>query len=1170
MQRVLKLIMKEGASSIVILVLLLALIWGASYYTRGDNANWMNLPMLITMIVIGLWIAMFIANKVMSARNAMRIEKQLQAQSGAQVEGASADKRAEAEALRKKFNESLDALKRTKGGKSALYTLPWYVIIGPPGSGKTTALQESGLNFPAIQGGAKVRGIGGTRNCDWWFTEDGILLDTAGRYTTVAEDQEEWLSFLEMIRTSRKTKPINGAIVAVSIDDLFRGTQTEIDQMAKDVRNRLDELSARLHAVFPVYLMFTKCDLVRGFVEFFEDFNKEERAQVWGFTMPYSLPEKQYTALFDEQLNRMQDNLRARQHELLGTERPAQKKQNIYLFPRQFQLAREKMKDLIGQLFGATAFQEAAILRGVYFTSGTQKGTPIDQLMTRLGEAMGMSGAPEGADERMEKKSFFIHNLFARVMFPDKTLARSTSKLIRRRMAWKLALQILSVTVFALITYGAVSAFGASRNTINSVESAGTAVAEAPDAAAGAEFVAKLEALDQLRDSLTRASDRSQAGWSWGMDQSSRMFDAGAQKYVDAIRPVFITPASKRVEAELRNRLNNIRAESSEEDWQVLLNLWRVYGMLAGDIEPQPALIATELKRPGRWIEAQPGDNASHIESLAGEQLEFYSTLVAKAHNERERYPWLISADRDLLVRAQNRLKDGYWIPNAYNVIISYAAKAIGPLTLKDILPENQGLLELRLNEATATDLSRLSAFTQSAWESQVQPMMQSRAGELQKLMQELGRADKEDKILAELYRLHRDRHERVWRDFLNYVHPVSSGFRSVPNARDNLLSLTSKSTSPLNTLITNVWKRRELQLTSTMSVKGWEQKDEEVLADAMGSLAEYVSAYDTFTQNTGDGRRVSSYDIAKMDNAVDILAAATTRTGVAITQKLDETKKPARDLLVRVIKAGFEGLKADARTEIETMWRTRIVKYWQDNLAGKYPFKPDSAEEASLAKVSEFFSPASGVFKAFNLQTSQLRNLSFYGETLFEPSDTFIEVEKHFLRVRRALFAKEEDQRISVEFKLQTKSYGALLRGTKIVVGRDEKNDEQSLVLLQTSVDWRQFSWPYFGDAQKGPWVGSSVEFKYAADREAAVVLEKPKSEWGLFRLLHDPKSSFVATNPKPEGPGTEFLMTWQFTAVQPQREFEWIAKLTADSPDNPFAKGFFTGFAPREGMIR
>jgi type VI protein secretion system component VasK len=447
--------------------------------------------------------------------------------------------------------------------------------------------------------------------------------------------------------------------------------------------------------------------------------------------------------------------------------------------------------------------------------------------------------------------------------------------------------------------------------------------------------------------------------------------------------------------------------------------------------------------------------------------------------------------------------------------------------------------------------------------------MMESRAGELQKLMQELGKGDKEDKILAELYRLHRDRHERVWRDFLNYVHPVSSGFRSVPNARDNLLSLTSKSTSPLGTLITNVWKRRELQLTSTMSVKGWEQKDDEVLADALGSLAEYVSAYDTFTQNTGN-RRVSSYDIQKMDNAVDILAAATTNAGVKITQKLDETKKPARDLLVRVIKAGFEGLKADARAEIETMWRTRVVKYWQDNFAGKFPFKADSAEDASLAKVAEFFGPVSGLFKAFNMQTTALRHLSFYGETLYEPSDAFIEVEKHFLRVRKALFPKDDTKRISVGFKLQTKSYGDLLRGTKIVVGRDEKNNEQALVLLQTSVDWRQFSWPYFGDAEKGPWVGSSIEFKYTAERDAAVVLDKPKSEWGLFRLLHDPGSSFVATNPKPEGPGTEYLMTWKFTAVQPPREFEWIVKLTADAPENPFAKGFFTGFAPKEGMIR
>ena len=53
-----------------------------------------------------------------------------------------------------------------------LYELPWYTIIGAPGSGKTTALRNAGLRFPLADqmGEQAVRGVGGTRNCDWWFT----------------------------------------------------------------------------------------------------------------------------------------------------------------------------------------------------------------------------------------------------------------------------------------------------------------------------------------------------------------------------------------------------------------------------------------------------------------------------------------------------------------------------------------------------------------------------------------------------------------------------------------------------------------------------------------------------------------------------------------------------------------------------------------------------------------------------------------------------------------------------------------------------------------------------------------------------------------------------------------------------------------------------------------
>ncbi len=103
--------------------------------------------------------------------------------------------------------KSVRALKSSKIGRSgrdALGLLPWYVIIGPPGSGKTTAIRSSGLKFPFGKSSA-VRGVGGTRNCDWWMTNDAILLDTAGRWSTEDDDKDEWLAFLAACRDGRGT-----------------------------------------------------------------------------------------------------------------------------------------------------------------------------------------------------------------------------------------------------------------------------------------------------------------------------------------------------------------------------------------------------------------------------------------------------------------------------------------------------------------------------------------------------------------------------------------------------------------------------------------------------------------------------------------------------------------------------------------------------------------------------------------------------------------------------------------------------------------------------------------------------------------------------------------------------------------------------------------------------
>ncbi len=112
--------------------------------------------------------------------------------------------------LRERFEEAVATLKQQRRSGHSLYDLPWYVFIGAPGSGKTTALLNSGLKFPLEQrmGKGALQGVGGTRNCDWWFTDEAVFLDTAGRYTTqdsdAASDSAAWGEFLALLRKYRQ------------------------------------------------------------------------------------------------------------------------------------------------------------------------------------------------------------------------------------------------------------------------------------------------------------------------------------------------------------------------------------------------------------------------------------------------------------------------------------------------------------------------------------------------------------------------------------------------------------------------------------------------------------------------------------------------------------------------------------------------------------------------------------------------------------------------------------------------------------------------------------------------------------------------------------------------------------------------------------------------------
>jgi len=428
--------------SLVGLVALSCLIWFAGPYIRFGENNYAPLEsdiarLLFIIFLLVVWGLNNLRHQYMTNKKNDEfindIENDNNESSIDSVQSAE-----ELKVINERFTNALDTLKklRVKGKlqhSKAVYELPWYIIIGPPGSGKTTALVNSGLEFPLAEqlGSASLQGVGGTRNCDWWFTNEAVMIDTAGRYTTQDShrgiDSSAWNGFLKLLKKNRPRRPINGAIIAISVQDLLIQTEEERSWHAKTIRNRIDELTSQLGVRFPVYIMLTKCDLISGFAEFFNDYGHYDREEVCGITFP--LGEHQATDFdwwsgqYDQLIERMFDRVLGRVHQ----ERDIKRRTKIQSFPSELANLKSSVETFLRQTFSSSRFHDKPYLRGVYFSSGTQDGTPIDRLMSSISNNYGMS--PDVAPAVPgQGKSYFIGRLFKELIFTESELVGTNKK----------------------------------------------------------------------------------------------------------------------------------------------------------------------------------------------------------------------------------------------------------------------------------------------------------------------------------------------------------------------------------------------------------------------------------------------------------------------------------------------------------------------------------------------------------------------------------------------------------------------------------------------------------------------------------------------------------------------------------------------------------------------
>lgn len=535
---------------------------------------------------------------------------------------------AEVKAIRDAMLKAIDTIKSSKlgivAGKRALYELPWHVLIGNPAAGKSTAITNSGLQFPFADGKV-LQGVGGTRHCDWFFTTEGILLDTAGRYSVQEEHRAEWHGFLDLLKKYRRRAPINGIIIAVSIAELRSEDPEAGIKLARSLRKRVQDLIERLEVFAPVYVVFTKADLIAGFGEFFAQSERAERERVWGATMPYQRKtgSQQVIAFFDHAFEELCDGLKAMSIATMGQQRRTRMAPGVFTFPLEFSTIRAPLRAFLATLFEENPFQFKPVFRGFYFTSALQEGMPLSEQSQRVAKRFALAAPDAGPTAGAGHSGFFLLNLFRKVIFADKDLVSQYAS--KNKVRLKYAAFFGAVLLLGAALGGWSWSYMANRQLVGNVQADLDKVIKLQ--ARRLDLQSRLEALEIIQDRIAQLEKyRESRPWSlrMGLYQGEALERKLRQEYFAGVKNVMLTPVVDNLEtllAEMNAHAGELRPsgaprppeagqfqQASPTNVDDAYNALKSYLMLADKSHAEGSHLNDQLPRHWRaWLEQNRG-----------------------------------------------------------------------------------------------------------------------------------------------------------------------------------------------------------------------------------------------------------------------------------------------------------------------------------------------------------------------------------------------------------------------------------------------------------------------------------------------------------------------------------------------------------------------------------
>jgi len=717
----------------------------------------------------------------------------------------------ELQLIQQQMKESIQLIRKSRlgdrKGNTALYELPWYMVIGNPAAGKSSAIYHSGLRFPFEEHHQQMvsSGLSGTRNCDWFFSTEGVLLDTAGRYSVYAEDHSEWLSFLNILKKNRSKAPVNGLIVLVSIAELVSQSPEKSIKLAKNLRARIQDLTERLEVFAPVYLVFSKMDLIAGFTEFFDCYDAQEFDQVWGATLPYTAnSSKQALELFEKHYNILYDGLKSVSTTHLSRRHSQHISPSVMTFPLEFKSLKPVLKTFISTLFQENPYQFKPIFRGFYFTSALQDGVIESPMTEQIADDFHLIHSDD-SDIGLPKQSvsqnhgYFLKGLFSNVILKDKHLVRqhiNPTKKRQRFMAFTCAILGLSI-VLSLWLWS----YRNNQQLIAEVQADLNKVVQI-QAQANRSLSHQLDALMILQEHLQQLDQFDQdrpLKYSFGLYQGKQIREKLETEYLKGIEQLVLQPTQQQIaqylqrvkanEAVLKEnyiqvKMNHvaqgrqIASEPSDQNPQDAYNALKTYLMLSNRQYMDSSHLSDQLTRFWRtWLEQNRGEIPRGEMLQKAEQILGYAITLSG----RNSFPQLnsdavlVDQTRQILTAITTGISAR---DRVYNEIKSRAAVRFPAMTVKQILGETN-------QNAMLGSYALPGIYTYPAWKGYVQEAIEQAASSTTDSRDwvlnttqsdDLSFSGSPEQIRRQLTELYKKEYIAEWRKFLNAIHYAKAG----------------------------------------------------------------------------------------------------------------------------------------------------------------------------------------------------------------------------------------------------------------------------------------------------------------------------------------------------------------------------------------------------------